>query len=70
MANAFADSIDARVEGLQRVVDQNSAIAGQSGSLCELDIGANARSHDHQISGNTAAITEVQRANTPLRIAV
>ena len=28
VTNTFADGVDARVEGLQRIVDKNTAIAG------------------------------------------
>ena len=55
---AFADRIDARVEGLHRVVDDDAAVAVQAGRFGELGVGADADCHHDEVGGGTVAILE------------
>ncbi len=58
MIGTFADGVDARIVGLQGVVDQYAAVARQAGLLGQLAVGADAGGHHHQVSGNHLAIGE------------
>ena len=63
MAGAFADGVNARVVGLQGVVDENAAIAGDARLLGKLGIGPNTGSHHHQICRDDLAVLELHRAH-------
>ena len=57
--HALAHGVDSRVVGLQRVVHQDAAIAGQVRLLRELDVGPHADGHDHEIRGHFLAAVEL-----------
>ena len=63
MAGAFADCVDARVVGLQGVIDQNPAIAGDAGLFRQFSVGANAGGHHHQVGRDDVAVLELHRAD-------
>src|SRR5690606_33786208 len=44
--HAFADRVDARIEGLHRVVHEHAPIAAQTRRFREIDVWANAGGHD------------------------
>ena len=50
MRDAFADRVDARVERLHRVVDDDAAVAMQAGGLRELDVGPDADRHHDEVA--------------------
>jgi len=62
MVSAFADGVDARVVGLQGVVDQNAAIARDAGLFGQFAVGADAGGHHHQVGGDHVAVLELDRA--------
>ena len=63
MLHALAHRVDSRVVGLQRVVDQDAAIAGQVGLLRQIDVGPHADGHDHQVRGHFLAVIELHAGN-------
>ena len=65
--HALADRVDSRVVGLQRVVDEDAAVAGQVRALRELDVGPHAHGHDHEIRGHGVAAVETNRGNAPFQ---
>ncbi len=66
---AFADRVDAWVVGLQGVVDQDAAVAGQAGAFGQLGVGADAGGHHHQVGGDLLAVLEADRHHAPLLVA-
>jgi len=62
VTGAFADGIDARVVGLQGVVDQDAAVAGDAGLFRQFAVGADAGGHYHQVGRNHLAILEFNSA--------
>ena len=58
MLHALAHGVDGRVVGLQAVVDENAAVAGEIRPLGELDVGPHAHRHDHEIRGDLLATVE------------
>ncbi len=68
MVGAFADSIDARVIGLQGVVDQDAAIARDAGLFRQLAVGADARGHHHQVGGDHLTVLELDRTDPTLAV--
>src|SRR5476651_2794950 len=61
--HAFADGVDTRIVGLQRVVDDDGALAVQAGALRQRDVGPHAGSHHHQVGRDLAAVLEAHGAN-------
>ena len=59
VAGAFTDGIDARVIGLQGVVDQNPAASRQAGAFRQFGVGADAGRHDNQVRGDDVAVLEL-----------
>ena len=57
--HAFAHGVDARIEGLQRVVDQYAAVAAQAGVAGELDVRPDAGGHDDEVRFELAAVVEL-----------
>ncbi|MNN51281.1 hypothetical protein D3C81_1659100 [compost metagenome] len=70
MAGALADGVNARVVGLQRVVDQNPAIARDAGLFRQFCVGTNTGSHYHQIGGDDVAVLELHRADPAIACVV
>ena len=58
--DTFADRINARVVGLQRVAHHNAALAMQAGDFRQLEIGTDSHRHHHQIGRNFLAALELQ----------
>ena len=65
MIDAFAHRIDARVEGLQGVVDANAALGLQAGGLRQRGIRADADGHHHQVGGDGIAAFQTHRGDPP-----
>src|SRR5690606_20706745 len=55
---AFADRVHARVEGLQRIVDHDAAVAVDARLLRQRGVGADAGRHHHQVGRDLAAVGE------------
>ena len=55
MRDALADRVDARIERLQRVVDDDAAVAVQAGGLGERDVGPDADRHHDEVGGQRLA---------------
>src|SRR5690606_23240697 len=62
MRDTFAHRIDARVEGLHGVTDDNTPVSMNASLFRQLRIGPDADGHDHQISGDFRTIAETQSA--------
>ena len=58
MLGAFADREDVGIGGAHVVVDHDAAIDVEAGSAGQIDIGADADRHDHEVAGNLAAVGE------------
>ncbi len=56
--HALAHRVDARIEGLQGVVDHHPALAVETGGLGQVDVGADAHRHHHQIRGHLQTVLE------------
>src|SRR5690606_12732154 len=63
MRGAFAHRVHARIEGLQRIVDHDAAVAVDAGGLRERGVGAYAGGHYHQVGRNLAAVGEAHRGH-------
>ena len=63
MIGAFADGVDARVIGLQGVVDQDAAVARDAGLFGQFAVGSDAGGHHHQVGGDHVAVLELDRAD-------
>ena len=59
MRDALADRVDARIERLHRVVDDDAAVAVQAGGLRERDVGADADRHHDEIRRQLLAASEL-----------
>ena len=68
MVGALANGIHARIVGLQGVVDQDSAVAGNAGFLDQRAVRADAGGHYHEIGIDHLAIGEAHGADTALRV--
>src|SRR5688572_3003652 len=58
MLDALADRVDARIERLQCVIDEYSAVTPQPGFASEIDVRPDAGGHDDQVSVELATILE------------
>jgi hypothetical protein len=65
VAHAFADRVDPRIERLQRVVDDDAAIAVEAGVLCEPDVGPDAHRHDDKVGSERFAARELHSGDAP-----
>ena len=59
--HAFADRIDARIEGLHGVADDNAALAVQTDFFRQLDVRFDADRHHYQVGGDFTAVLETHR---------
>ncbi|RMM59526.1 hypothetical protein ALQ76_05452 [Pseudomonas syringae pv. atrofaciens] len=69
VADTFANRVDARVVGLQGVIDQDAAVARQAGLLGQFGVGSYACCHDYQIGVDPVAVVELHCGYTALIIA-
>ena len=65
MAHALADGVDARIEGLHRVVHDDAAVAVQARGLGERDVGPDADRHHDELGGERLAVLEADARDAP-----
>ncbi|KFB70664.1 MAG: hypothetical protein AW09_004257 [Candidatus Accumulibacter phosphatis] len=60
VGDALADRIDLRIVSLQRVIDDDAAVAVDACRLGERRVRANADGHDHQVGRDLCAVLEAE----------
>ncbi len=66
MLHTLAHCVDARIEGLQGVVDHDAPLAVQPGGFGQLHVGTDAHRHHHQVGRDLAAVLEAHAGHAPL----
>ena len=69
VVDAFADSVNARIESLHRVIDDNAAIAMDAAGFSQRRVRTDADCHDDEVGRDCLAVRKADRRDAAIRVA-